>query len=115
MFVNEYYTRIKKWEFKRRKSALRSVIPHEKYKGEYPAHLHIDVLPEYQRMGLGHKMTDVLLAHLKEKGVKVIFSHANMQPLSVMKKAGFYDEVGEKYFVENIDAALEAAQKMNIE
>lgn len=54
-------------------------------------------------------------AYLKEKGVKVIFSHANMQPLSVMKKAGFYDEVGEKYFVENIDAALEAAQKMNIE
>ena len=56
-----------------------------------------------------------IYTYLKEKGVKVLFSHANPQPLSVMKKAGFYDEVGEKYFVENIDVALDAAQKMSIE
>ncbi|MBQ3499053.1 MAG: GNAT family N-acetyltransferase [Clostridia bacterium] len=91
VFVNEYYTRIKKWEFKRRKSALRSVIPHEKYKGEYPAHLHIDVLPEYQRMGLGHKMTDVLLAHLKEKGVKGIMLTTWIKN---KKGRGFYDKYG---------------------
>lgn len=91
VFVNEYYTRIKKWEFRRRKSALRSVIPHEKYKEEYPAHLHIDVLPEYQRMGLGHKMTDALLAHLKEKGVKGIMLTTWIRN---EKGRGFYDKYG---------------------
>ena len=91
VFLDEYYTRIKKWEFKRRKSALRSVIPHEKYKEEYPAHLHIDVLPEYQRMGLGHKMTDALLAHLKEKGVKGIMLTTWIKN---EKGRGFYDKYG---------------------
>lgn len=69
-FIKNYYTRIKKWEYRRRKSALRSIIPQEDFKAEYPAHLHIDVLPEYQRMGLGRKMTDALVEHLRNKGVK---------------------------------------------
>lgn len=90
-FVAEYYTRIKKWEFRRRKSALRSIIPHEKYKDEYPAHLHIDILPEYQRMGLGHKMTDVLLAHLRGKGIKGIMLTTWIKN---MKGRGFYDKYG---------------------
>lgn len=91
VFVNEYYTRIKKWEFRRRKSALRSVIPHEKYKEEYPAHLHIDVLPEYQRMGLGHQMTQALIAHLKEKKVKGIMLTTWIRN---EKGRGFYDKYG---------------------
>lgn len=36
---------------------------------EYPAHLHIDILPEYQRMGLGALLMDALAAHLRRKGV----------------------------------------------
>ena len=91
VFLSEYRTKIKKWEFKRRKSALRSVIPHEKYKEEYPAHLHIDVLPEYQRMGLGHKMTDALLAHLKAKGIKGVMLTTWIKN---EKGRGFYDKYG---------------------
>lgn len=91
VFLDKYYMRIKKWEFKRRKSALRSVIPHEKYKEEYPAHLHIDVLPEYQRMGLGHKMTDALLSHLKAKGIKGIMLTTWIKN---EKGRGFYDKYG---------------------
>ncbi len=90
-FVKLYYPKIKNWEFRRRKSALRSIIPHEKYKKDYPAHLHIDVLPEYQRMGLGHKMTDVLLEHLKEKGVKGIMLTTWIKN---EKGRGFYDKYG---------------------
>lgn len=90
-FVKDYYTRIKNWEFRRRKSALRSIIPHEKYKEEYPAHLHIDILPEYQRMGLGHKMTDVLLEHLKKKGIKGIMLTTWIKN---EKGRGFYDKYG---------------------
>ena len=47
----------------------------------------------------------------KDKDIKVIFSHVNPQPMSVMKKAGFFDLVGEEYFVENIDVALIKAEQ----
>ncbi len=90
-FVAEYYPKIKSWEFRRRKSALRSIIPHEKYKEDYPAHLHIDILPEYQRMGLGHKMTDVLLERLKNKGVKGVMLTTWIKN---EKGRGFYDKYG---------------------
>ncbi len=90
-FISNYYPKIKKWEYRRRKSALRSIIPHEKYKEEYPAHLHIDVLPEYQRMGLGHKLTDALLEHLKKKGIKGIMLTTWIRN---EKGRGFYDKYG---------------------
>lgn len=90
-FISNYYPKIKKWEYRRRKSALRSIIPHEKYKEEYPAHLHIDVLPEYQRMGLGHKLTDALLEHLKKKGIKGIMLTTW---IGNKKGRGFYDKYG---------------------
>ncbi len=47
-----------------------------------------------------------------EKNITVIFSHVNEQPLSVMKKAGFYDRVGGENFADNIDEALEIAKKL---
>ncbi len=47
-----------------------------------------------------------------EKEMTLILSHVNEQPLSVMKKSGFYDAVGEKNFAENIDAALEMAAEI---
>lgn len=90
-YINIYYPKIKKWEYRRRKSALRSIIPHEKYKTEYPAHLHIDVLPEYQRMGLGHKLTDALLEHLKKKEIKGIMLTTWIRN---EKGRGFYDKYG---------------------
>ena len=39
-------------------------------KKEYRTHLHIDLLPETQRQGLGTKLIDALTEHLKEKGIK---------------------------------------------
>ena len=41
-----------------------------------------------------------------KNGTRVIFSHVNAQPLSVMKKSGFYEKVGTENFAENIDEAL---------
>ncbi|HUT79831.1 MAG TPA: N-acetyltransferase [Candidatus Bathyarchaeia archaeon] len=35
----------------------------------YPAHLHIDILPEYQRKGLGHKLMNTLEEHFKSEGI----------------------------------------------
>lgn len=54
------------------------------------------------------------LHHLWEecKGshIRMIFSHVNEQPMSVLKKSGFYDEVGAENFQDNIDAALAWAE-----
>lgn len=47
----------------------------------------------------------------KEKNIKLIISHANEQPYSVMEKAGFCEEVGLKNFASNIDEALLMAEK----
>ena len=46
--------------------------------------------------------------------VRVLFSHVNPQPMSVMKKAGFYDMVGEENFLNNIDEALEYAKQGSV-
>jgi|AGTN01.3.fsa_nt_gi Acetyltransferases len=58
----------------------------------YPAHLHIDIKPEGQRQGLGHKLVDALKARLKEKGVEGVFlevGKGNKQGISFYKKYGF--------------------------
>lgn len=62
-----------------------------KYVSEYPVHLHIDIVPEYQRMGLGTKLMDVLISHLKSKNiVGVMFSVAG----SNSKGQQFYNKYG---------------------
>ncbi len=92
IYIKDYYTRIKKWEYRRRKSALRAIASQEKYKEEYPAHLHIDILPEYQHMGLGRKLMDKLCDNLRNKGVKgVMFTvwHKNYNAIKFYEKYGF--------------------------
>ncbi len=49
----------------------------------------------------------------KKTDLTLVLSHTNEQPLSVMKKAGFYDEVGKENFLPNIDEALAYAEKIN--
>ena len=44
--------------------------------------------------------------------MQLILSHVNEQPLSVMRKSGFYEAVGEEWFCPNIDTALELASKL---
>ncbi len=53
-----------------------------------------------------------LCQECQDKGIKVIFSHVNEQPLSVFRKSGLYEEVGEENFAPNIDAALARAQEL---
>lgn len=40
----------------------------------------------------------------------MLLSHVQQQPMSVMEKAGFVEEVGEENFCANIDEALERAK-----
>ena len=48
----------------------------------------------------------------KDRGVKLILSHVNAQPLKAMKKAGFYDAVGKECFCAHIDEALSLASML---
>lgn len=48
----------------------------------------------------------------KQKGIQIIFSHVNEQPLSVMKKSGFYDKVGNENFCAHIDDAIKRAEDL---
>ncbi len=48
----------------------------------------------------------------QNNGLTLILSHTNEQPLSVIKKSGFYDALGEKNFLPNIDEALAYAESI---
>ncbi len=63
-----------------------------KYAREYPAHLHIDILPEYQRMGIGFLLMDALIGHLRAAGVRGLMlcvAADNIKGLSFYEKYGF--------------------------
>lgn len=52
---------------------------------------------------------ETLYKKCQSKGISLILSHVNEQPLNAMKKAGFYDKVGAENFCTHIDEALECA------
>lgn len=47
----------------------------------------------------------------EKKGIKLVFSHVNEQPLSVMKKDGFYERIGAEHFKSDIVEALNYAEE----
>ena len=56
-------------------------------------------------------LADIVKRCEKER-VKVVFSHVNEQPMSVMKKAGLIETVGQENFCDHIDTALARAQEI---
>jgi len=48
----------------------------------------------------------------ESKGITVVFSHVNEQPMKVMEKAGFTELVGKENFQPNISAALKRAEEV---
>ncbi len=48
----------------------------------------------------------------RKKGITLILSHVNEQPMNVMKKSGFYDKVGAENFCAHIDDALKRAESL---
>lgn len=57
----------------------------------HPAHLHIDLLPETQGMGLGRRLIDTLLGELGRRGVPAL--HLGMNPDNLAAGA-FYERLG---------------------
>ena len=58
---------------------------------DYPAHLHIDLLPETQGQGLGRRLIETLFAELTRRGVPGL--HLGMDP-SNTGAAAFYERLG---------------------
>lgn len=58
---------------------------------DYPAHLHIDLLPAYQRKGFGRALIVTLLTALRDAGVPRV--HLAMVSANTRARA-FYDRVG---------------------
>lgn len=77
----------------------------------FPAHMHIDIKPEGQRQGLGHKLVDELVKALKAKGVKGVFlivGKGNEKGVNFYTKYGFNrykDVIGGIVFTIDIDKA----------
>ncbi len=58
----------------------------------YPAHLHINLLPEFQRLGLGNRLMQTFLDHLKTlnvSGVHLQTSSYNQKAIPFYQKLGF--------------------------
>lgn len=71
--------------------AKTSTILQEKYKSDYPAHLHIDLLPDYQRQGWGGKLLNILFEHLRSKNIKGVMLTAGSENVNA---GNFYRKYG---------------------
>lgn len=56
------------------------------------------------------KTLNDVFTQCKQNGITLVISHINEQPLSVLKKQGLYDEIGEENFAANIHDAIERAR-----
>ena len=62
------------------------------FRKNYPAHLHIDILEPWQRMGFGSRLMDTLTDHLRAKGVPgvmLIVGAENEMGIRFYDKYGF--------------------------
>ena len=56
-----------------------------------------------------------IVKRCQRHNVKVVFSHVNEQPMKVMTKAGFIEQVGKENFCDHIDTALIRAEELEKE
>lgn len=63
----------------------------ERYATDYPAHLHIDLLPQAQGRGAGRRLIETLFATLRERGVPGLHLVASAENTGAM---AFYTRLG---------------------
>ena len=88
---NGTLNRIKQTGFGHYLLAIGEVIGHGLYKKSYPAHLHIDILPEHQHCGGGSLLMNKLKEHLKANGINSVHLMVNAQNKNAVK---FYKKNG---------------------
>ena len=55
---------------------------------------------------------ETIIKTCRKKGITLIISHANEQPMKVFEKAGMIEEIGKENFCSSIDAALARAKSI---
>ena len=65
--------------------AMGEVIGHGLYKKNFPAHLHIDILPGYQHSGGGTILMNMLKKHLKDNGIDSVHLMVNAENKNAVK------------------------------
>ncbi|NLX93507.1 MAG: GNAT family N-acetyltransferase [Clostridiales bacterium] len=91
-FCKEYVGRARQGGLVNGISAWFTTLPQHFYAKKYPAHLHIDILPAYQRQGWGTVLMDTLTNHLRAKkipAVMLVVGAGNKKGISFYKKYGF--------------------------
>ncbi len=58
---------------------------------DYPAHLHTDIIPEYQRLGLGSLLMEALFKNLQEKQIPGLMLSVSTQNIGAIR---FYEKIG---------------------
>ena len=89
-FLREYVPRVK--DLRHRVMIRGAAALPRLFVKKYPAHLHIDILEGYQRMGLGTQLMDLLTGRLRELGVPGVMlgvGAGNVKGRSFYTKYGF--------------------------
>lgn len=64
----------------------------ENLHSDYPSHFHIDILPEYHRMGIGTRLISEFENHIRKnkiKGIHLRTSNKNYSAINFYKKNGY--------------------------
>ncbi len=96
---------IKKLDKKSGKQAWLFPIPYDFFGWKYPAHLHIDIMDEYQSKGYGAKLMDALFTELKNRKVKGIMLQADIHNEGAIR---FYKRLGFKMLSTKLKTATMA-------
>lgn len=92
IFTEKYLPQVKKLSKLQGAVKKLSFIIEKKFAKEYPAHLHIDILPGFTGKGSGSLLINALCGYLKEQGIKGVMlcvgAH-NKRAINFYKKHGF--------------------------
>jgi len=92
IFKESYYKKITKSKDRFPLEAKLEMFNARRYGNKYPSHLHINILPMWQHMGIGKILIDTLKEHLINESVNGIFlccGYDNKKAQAFYEKNGF--------------------------
>lgn len=98
-FKAEYLNQCAAISPKRYVEAKLDLLSHSMFRKAHPAHFHIDIDSNYQRMGLGSLLISSLKAHLHNKGINsmmMVCGEDNENAINFYRKNGFKDLITTK-------------------
>lgn len=98
---------VKELDMKNGLLAFAMPIPYTLLGFKYPAHLHIDILDDYQGGGFGTRLMQTLLEELKNRGVKGVMLMASAENEGAIR---FYKRFGFKMVFNKFGSAVMAKE-----